>query len=318
MADVGCAGILVADTFCGPMARLPQPGELLALDHMVTSTGGCAANVAIDLSKQGIAVDVVGTIGTDSAAEIVLQGLQKHHIRCEQITRTAAHPTSSTIILLVHGEDRRYLHDFGANHVFTIKQIDRDWVKGLKVFYLGGLYAMPGIVLDELLDLLSFCRTRNVITIVDVVIPQHFTSRADLPRLLPLVDYFLPNDDEAQRMTGQLDPHEQIQTFKKMGSRTVIITCGTKGCLASDGTHLWKCGAFEMHAVDPSGSGDAFASGVITGILRDWKMPDILNYAAALGASATTAIGTTNGVFNAGQARDFLATHQLTVQTKQM
>ncbi len=31
MADVGCAGILVADTFCGQMKRLPLEGELLSL-----------------------------------------------------------------------------------------------------------------------------------------------------------------------------------------------------------------------------------------------------------------------------------------------
>ena len=39
MADVGCAGILVADTFCGPMKRLPLEGELLAIDRMPSKAG---------------------------------------------------------------------------------------------------------------------------------------------------------------------------------------------------------------------------------------------------------------------------------------
>ena len=47
--------------------------------------------------------------------------------------------------------------------------------------------------------------------------------------------------------------------------------------------------------------------GVITGILRHWDMAETLRYAAVLGASATTAIGTTDGVFTAEQARAFLA-----------
>ena len=34
MADVGCAGILVADTFCGPLKQLPAEGQLLAVDSM--------------------------------------------------------------------------------------------------------------------------------------------------------------------------------------------------------------------------------------------------------------------------------------------
>lgn len=60
MADVGCAGILVADTFCGPMKALPREGQLLAVAAMPSHAGGCAANVAIDLAKQAIVADVVG------------------------------------------------------------------------------------------------------------------------------------------------------------------------------------------------------------------------------------------------------------------
>ena len=33
MAQVGCAGILVADTLCGPVAALPEPGELLPVEE---------------------------------------------------------------------------------------------------------------------------------------------------------------------------------------------------------------------------------------------------------------------------------------------
>ena len=49
MAEVGCAGILVADMFCGPMQALPREGQLLAIDAIEPGAGGCAANVAISL-----------------------------------------------------------------------------------------------------------------------------------------------------------------------------------------------------------------------------------------------------------------------------
>ena len=72
-------------------------------------------------------------------------------------------------------------------------------------------------------------------------------------------------------------------------------------------------GAYRVDSIDPSGSGDAFAAGVVTGILRQWDMAKTLRYAAALGASATTAIGTTDGVFTAEQAQAFIEQHPLTV-----
>lgn len=68
-----------------------------------------------------------------------------------------------------------------------------------------------------------------------------------------------------------------------------------------------------MDVVDPSGSGDAFTSGVIHSILMDWDLPQTLRYASAIGASATRAPGTTDSVFSAAEAKAFLAEHPLTV-----
>ena len=46
-------------------------------------------------------------------------------------------------------------------------------------------------------------------------------------------------------------------------------------------------------------------------------MPEALTYAAALGASASTAIGTTDGVLGARQAAAFVAEHRLDVDFSQ-
>jgi len=313
MADVGCAGILVADTFCGPMKRLPAEGELLVVDHMPSKAGGCAANVAIDIAKQQIAADVCGCVGADPSAEVLLQSLQAAGVGCKQVDRIDAHPTSKTVILLVEGEDRRYIHLFGANAVFDIRRIRRDWVDGLKVFYLGGLFAMPGVCTDELASLLGYCRSREIATVVDVVVPQGHSGMDELRALLPSIDYFMPNDDESQRLTGCADIQQQIEAFLRHGVRNVIITRGPKGSVAANGSEQWEAAAYQVDSIDPSGSGDAFAAGIISGVVRRWDMGETLRYAAALGASATTAVGTTDGVFTAEQTRNFLDQHALSV-----
>ena len=79
------------------------------------------------------------------------------------------------------------------------------------------------------------------------------------------------------------------------------------------GDEYWSCGSYPVKALDPSGSGDAFAAGLITGVLSGWDMPETLRYASALGASATQAIGTTDGVFGPAAARSFIAAHPLDV-----
>ena len=314
MADVGCAGILVADTFCGPFDALPQPGQLLALDSMPSRAGGCAANVAIDLAKQGIAVDAVGCVGGDAAAQVVLGELTKWKVGCDQIT-AVDEPTSQTLILLEKGQDRRYLHMFGANKRFSVDHLRLEWLRRLKVFYLGGLGVLPGLDMAQLEEVFGFCRKQGILTVLDVVLPSTAQNFDGLYRLLPQVDYFLPNEDEARQITGQSDPESQARTLLKYGPGTVIITLGQHGASATNAHGRWRSPAFQVESVDMSGGGDAFAAGLIRGILAGWEMSQILRYASALGASATTAIGTTEGVFTAEQAEVFLAGHDLKVET---
>ena len=64
--------------------------------------------------------------------------------------------------------------------------------------------------------------------------------------------------------------------------------------------------AYRVESIDESGAGDAFASGLITGILQQWPLPKILRFAGAVGASCTRALGCTEGVFTFEEAVQFL------------
>jgi sugar/nucleoside kinase (ribokinase family) len=302
MADVGCAGILVADTFCGPMTSLPQAGQLVAVEPFRRSAGGCAANVAIDLAKQGVSVDIAGCLGRDVAGEMVLAELQSSGIGCDRVSYTEDTPTSETVILLVAGEDRRFVHNFGANARFSVRHIDRSWVRGLRVFYLGGLFVLPAIDIQALANLLEDCRTHGVISVIDVVIPHAFESFDGLKQLLEHTDYFLPNDDEARIITGESSPLDQLRALSRLGARCTIMTRGGDGVLAARGDSQWMLAAYPATATDSSGAGDAFCSGIITGIVRDWEMPRMLRYASVLGATATQSLGTTAGVVDGAEA----------------
>lgn len=295
------------------MVQCPPEGQLVALDSMPTMAGGCAANVAIDLAKQGIPVEIVGCVGRDGAGLFLKKSLEEQGVGCSHLIFAEGAATSKTVILLVEGQDRRYVHYFGANASFAVHQIPRDWVAGLKVFYLGGLCAMPGLKLDELLDLLKFCRSKGVVSVVDVVIPQQFSAAGELCALLPHIDYFLPNDDEASLLTGAKDPAVQMKSLHACGANTVIITQGPAGVMAARGKECWRAGAFSTGVIDPSGAGDAFAAGIITGILRGWSVPKMLRYGSSLGASATRAIGTTAGVFTKSEAEAFVQRNHLEI-----
>ena len=193
-------------------------------------------------------------------------------------------------------------------------QLDREWIRNLKVFYVGGLFAMPNFRTDELAELLKYCRAHEVVTVVDVVVSQDMRDFGQLDTCLPHIDYFLPNDDEAARITGRSDPSEQARIFRDKGVATTIVTLGEKGALAMSGDDLWRVGTFPVEFVDMTGCGDAFDAGLISGVLKNWDLPRMLSYATALGGSCAQALGAYDGVFTADEAEDFLQTRQVEVE----
>ena len=312
---VGCAGIIVADTICGPIAQLPAEGQLTIVDEMPTKIGGCAANVAVDLAKQGVDAELVGCVGNDPAATALRQAISTAGVGCDAMVSVNGLPTSTTVILLVEGEDRRFIHTFGANTAFGMQHVHRDWLGGLGIFYLGGLFVLPSLDPAELVDTLTFCREHGVVTVVDVVVGEQFDQHEVLRQVLPHTDYFLPNDDEARRMTGKDQPLDQLRVLAELGAAQVIITCGEDGCIAASEGRYWRATAHRMDVIDPSGCGDAFASGVITALGSDAGLADVIRYASAIGAAATQARGTTDGVCSCAEAKAFVQAYPLEVES---
>jgi sugar/nucleoside kinase (ribokinase family) len=126
----------------------------------------------------------------------------------------------------------------------------------------------------------------------------------------------LPNDAEAAVLTGQIDPLEAICVFRNWGAHGLVVTLGDRGAIGALGNECWRCNAYPWQTVDPSGAGDAFASGLITGIAKSWDFPRSLVYASALGASATRAVGTTDGVLTNIQAEQLITAQPVTLSNE--
>src|SRR5438874_8796657 len=224
-----CAGIIVADHVCHPVSHVPAAGELVMTDKMLLTIGGCAANAAVDLVKMGVAATVVGRVGSDLFGRIVADMLREHGVDTSAIQTTDGADTSQTLIVNVAGQDRRFIHTFGANAVFCASDIPLEKVQQCKVLYLGGYLVMPKIVQDELIAVFAAARQSGAKTVLDVVVPGPGEYLSRLDRLLPHVDVFLPNNHEAEIMTAESDPVRQAETFRELGAKTVVITMGSEG-----------------------------------------------------------------------------------------
>jgi sugar/nucleoside kinase (ribokinase family) len=298
----------VADIFANPVQRLPDPGELTITSGLTLSAGGSAANAAVALRILGQTVEVAGKVGSDTQGDFVIAELQRRGIGIANIRRTANCSTSGTVVLNVKGEDRRYLHCVGANSEFGLDDVDIGSLDAARVLYFGGYLALPSFTLGSLAKLLREAKQRGLTTVLDVTMPAGESfGMEDVAAALSYTDYFLPNYEEAARLTGELDERTQGKLLNDLNPDcAVVITRGAEGPIARRRGWSIETPPFRMESVDESGAGDSFAAGLITGVLQGWDLEPTLTFAAAVGASRTRALGCFSSVFTFEEALSFL------------
>ncbi len=318
-----CAGVIVADHVCPAIPDLPPPGGLTAVDELVLNIGGLAANASVILARLGASVQVCGRVGDDLFGRFVAETFEAAGVATDGLVVDPQRITSQTLILNVQGQDRRFIHCFGANAGLAVDDLQRACQRldeagdELRVFYLGGFLILPGLEIEPLRDLLRNLRRRGVVTLLDVATPGPADYLSPLRTVLPEVDVFLPNSDEAALILPDQpdDPLSHALAFRDLGARRSIVTCGDRGCVSVSDAGQYRVGTYDVEAIDGSGGGDAFDSGYLLGLLEGRDELDCLRFASALGASCVRALGTTAGIFQGrDELQDFLDRLPLDIQ----
>ena len=311
--QVICAGVVVADHLCPPLSHMPASGELIAVDRLVLAIGGCAANAAMNLSRLGVRTRVVCKVGPDMFGLFVSNILEAEGLDTTGLRIDPDNDTSQTLIINIEGQDRRFIHTFGANKTLSVADLKAaiDEQNPPAVFYLGGYLILPGLDALELAEFLAWLGSLGVHRVIDVATPGPADYLPRIKPILPHVDAFMPNEDEAALILGPGTPEAHAAAFHAMGAKRVVITRGGKGAIAIGHDVALEIGTYPVKYVDGSGGGDAFDAGYITGIVDGGSVLECLTRAAAQGASCVRGIGTTATIFNKSQSDAFIATNQL-------
>jgi sugar/nucleoside kinase (ribokinase family) len=312
--QVLCVGDLVADIFASPLARLPEPGELVLSDRIAVFPGGNALNTAIALRRLGENVAVAGSIGDDALGRLLLDQMQTQGLDVRGVRREPGGITASTFILRAEGEDRRFIHSLGVAATFSGEHVSTELIPENGIMLVGGYLKLGAWDDNVLADLMRHARRRNCTVVLNICVAQD--SGVDPCRCLSLlehVDVFVPNEDEARVLTGETLPALQARALRRAGARVVVITRGSNGLFADDGEHTMDMGIFQVSLVDPSGCGDCFTAGLIAALLREWDTVRSLEFASAVGAIGATALGCTDGVPSFAAVERFLKENKVDI-----
>ncbi|MER6437794.1 MULTISPECIES: PfkB family carbohydrate kinase [unclassified Streptomyces] len=120
------------------------------------------------------------------------------------------------------------------------------------------------------------------------------TGRWDLAGLADLehCEAFLPNAEEAMRYTGARCPRAAAHALTEHVP-LAVVTLGAEGAYAVDGRtgETAAVPAIDVEALDPTGAGDVFVAGFVTGTLADWPLADRLAFAGLTAALSVQEFG---------------------------
>ncbi len=293
--DVVCLGILVADVICRPVDELPARGTLGLAGEIELQGGGCALNTASALARLGLQAGVAGKVGADRFGDFIVDLLDERGVDRSALVRGDDAPTSATVALVASDGTRTFLHVPGANGTLRAEELAPELLYAGRALHAAGQLVMPALDGEPFAALLAEARRRGLVTSLDTVFDASGRWERVLPSL-PHVDLFTPSLEEAHGITGESEPARAAAWLRERGAGAVAVTLGPDGCYASGPAFEGYVPAPAVAAVDGTGSGDAFAAGLLYATLAGWGFERGVRFACAAGALATSAVGAYDGV----------------------
>jgi sugar/nucleoside kinase (ribokinase family) len=295
VTDVVCLGILVADAIARPVDEVPPRGALELVDEISLHGGGCALNTASALVRLGLDARVVGKVGADPFGDFILQLLDERGVDRRGVLQDSAVSTSATVVLVDSAGERTFLHLPGANGRLRREELDEDALFSGRALHVAGALVMPELDGSPTAGILEEAKARGLTTSLDTVWDATGRWERLLPSL-PHLDLFVPSLAEGSAISREPEPESVAAWLRKRGVGTVAIKLGAEGCFVASEEFEGFVAAPAVEAIDGTGSGDAFAAGLLYGYLAGWPLERAAALANAAGALAATAVGAVEGV----------------------
>jgi sugar/nucleoside kinase (ribokinase family) len=307
--------ILVVD----PVAR-PAFAQVEVVETMVEAirmeVGSSSAITACGAARLGLRTAFVGVVGDDPFGRFMLEALDGAGIDVSGCRIDPTVPTGATVIL-AHGVARANMTALGAIDRLRADDIPRELLAASRHLHVGSTYLQPALVAD-LPELFAEARSLGLSTSFDCNWDSTDTWSSGIDELLREADLFLPNLEEARRITGRTaapaaagelirratDGREPGRPF------TLAVKHGAGGAVAMRGSWQYEvaeAAVLPVEVVDTTGAGDSFDAGFLYGTLAGWPLRDTLHLAIACGSLSVGGIGGTAAQPTLETARGALA-----------
>mgnify|MGYP000411461743 CR=1 FL=1 len=261
------------------------------------SAAGAEGNVAVAAHRLGLEVYYLTKLGKDFLGDNVISQFQaeglttSHFLRSDNYTGTLVRNRGQEEPL-----DVTYLRKCAAASTFTPEDIDEAELKNSRWLHVSGItVALSDSARDTVAHALDLGRKNGLRISLDLNIRRKLWSEekaaTTLRELAHDIELLTGGVDEYELVFGTKDPEENFRIAAAKRIKTLIMTAGP-GLMRI--MHEGKRFDFQpevVKIVDPVGSGDAFISGTICGLLGGLELVDAIKQGSKCGAIVASTMG---------------------------
>jgi ribokinase len=267
----------------------PRPGETLFGKNFDLGFGGKGANQAIAARLCGAEVVMVARVGNDLFGEATIKNFASFGVDTTHVKIIPGVPTGVAPIFVEPGGQNRIIVVKGANDRLLPADVD---AAGALLRGVDTIILQFEIPLETIYHTVRFARANKIRCIVN---PAPALP-ADLTQLTG-ADYFIPNETEAELISGQtVNSVEQATacaaSLLHKGFRRVLLTLGARGSLLADAGGSVHVPPYPVSAVDTTGAGDAFIGSLAVFLAEGLPEQAAVARANLYAALSTTRVGT--------------------------
>lgn len=297
MSFVGAFGKLNIDLLYSGMPRIPNEGEeIYSKDFKICLGGGLPATM-INCSRLGVPAKIGTLLGDDMFSDFARNELNKSGTRYEAFESTG-YPLNVTSAIIT-STDRTFV-SYGGVETYSDEMLEKIYnsLKGAKVV------AMQ----EKLLPVYQKLKADGTILVLDTGYSEDmsFQKHRDL---IEIADYYTPNIDETEKLTGTKDYKEALKMLGEYFSKP-IVKLGRDGCAGYDGDYFVIPEIPEFKCVDATGAGDAFLSGFIYGLYSDFDFKKCILAGNITGGKCVTGIGCLTEYISKEQIEEYMSKYQ--------
>jgi len=268
------------------VAALPRPGETVTGGDLTILPGGKSANTAAAAARAGADVRLIGAVGDDGNADILLASAAKAGVDTSGVRRVPGVPTGTAMIAVDEKAENTIIVSPGANAHCSVAQVQDLELSSTDVVCLA-LEIPIATVLAVALRAADHGAT---------VILNASPLRAVPLELLAATSILLVNEGEAEALLGISaadladDAKGADAKLEAHGLQRAIITLGAEGAVVLDPA-LTRIPTPTIDAVDTTGAGDAFTGALAAMIDAGETLVAAAAFAARYAAATTQKAG---------------------------